>query len=131
MFWFSQFHHEVDTLKSILNKNSYPRDFGKRTDFFFFFFHKMLAPETIASTVPKTPNFRKKTKSQNVWTLVNKFLHLQWKDIKPMAILPLKILFCPEDFFILATTNNDFKGSLKYLNGESTNNRGHRLLNKA
>ena len=35
MLWFSQFHHEVDTLKSILNKNSYPRDFGKRTDFFF------------------------------------------------------------------------------------------------
>ena len=60
MVWFSQFHHEVDTLKSILNKNSYPRDFGKRT--VFFFFHKMLAPETIASTVPKTPNFKKKLK---------------------------------------------------------------------
>ena len=48
-----------------------------------------------------------------------------------MAILPLKLLFCPEDYFILATINNDFKETSKYLNGESNNNRGHRILNKA
>ena len=48
---FIKFHHEIDTLKSILYKNSYPRDLIDKC--IREFLDKMLAPKLVVSTVPK------------------------------------------------------------------------------
>ena len=58
LFWcfslwsdFIKLHHEVDKLKSILYKNSYTRDLVDKCTKEFL--HKILAPKSIVSTVPK------------------------------------------------------------------------------
>ena len=48
---FIKFHHEIDKLKSILYKNSYPRDLVDKC--IKEFFDKILAPKPVVSTVPK------------------------------------------------------------------------------
>ena len=48
---FIKFHHEIDTLKSILYKSSYPRDLIDKC--IREFIDKMLAPKLVVSTVPK------------------------------------------------------------------------------
>ena len=58
LFWcfslcsdFIKFHHEVDKLKSILCKNSYPRDLIDKC--IKKFLDKILTPKPVVSTVPK------------------------------------------------------------------------------
>ena len=58
LFWcfslcsdFIKFHHEIDKLKSILYKNSYPRDLVDKC--IKEFLDKILAPKPAVSTVPK------------------------------------------------------------------------------
>ena len=48
---FIKFHHEIDKLKSILCKNSYPRDLVDKS--IKEFLDKILAPKRVVSTVPK------------------------------------------------------------------------------
>ena len=48
---FFKFHHEIDKLKSILYKNSYPRDLVDKC--IKEFLDKILAPKPVVSTVPK------------------------------------------------------------------------------
>ena len=48
---FIKFHHEIDKLKSVLYKNSYPRDLVDKC--IKEFLDKILAPKPVASTVPK------------------------------------------------------------------------------
>ena len=48
---FIKFHHEIDKLKSILYKNSYPRDLVDKC--IKEFLDKILAPKTVVSTVSK------------------------------------------------------------------------------
>ena len=48
---FIKFHHEIDKLKSILYKNSYPRDLVDKC--IKEFLDKILAPKPLVSTVPK------------------------------------------------------------------------------
>ena len=48
---FSKFHHEIDKLKSILYKNSYPCDLVDKC--IKEFLDKILAPKPVVSTVPK------------------------------------------------------------------------------
>ena len=48
---FTKFHHEIDKLKSILYKNSYPRDLIDKG--IKEFLDEILAPKPVASTVPK------------------------------------------------------------------------------
>ena len=48
---FIKFHHEIDKLKSILYKNSYPRDLVDKC--IKEFLDKILAPKPVVSTVPK------------------------------------------------------------------------------
>ena len=48
---FIKFHHEIDKLKSILYKNSYPRDLIDKC--IKEFLDKILAPKPLVSTVPK------------------------------------------------------------------------------
>ena len=48
---FIKFHHEIDKLKSILHKNSYPRDLVDKC--IKEFLDKILAPKPVVSTVPK------------------------------------------------------------------------------
>ena len=48
---FIKFHHEIDQLKSILYKNSYPRDLVDKC--IKEFLDKILAPKPVVSTVPK------------------------------------------------------------------------------
>ena len=58
LFWcfslcsnFIKFHHEIDKLKSILYKSSYPRDLVDKC--IKEFLDKILAPKPVVSTVPK------------------------------------------------------------------------------
>ena len=58
LFWtlnlcsdFIKLHHEVDKLKSIFHKNSYPRDLVKTC--IKGFLEKILAPKTMVSILPK------------------------------------------------------------------------------
>ena len=58
LFWtlnlcsdFIKLHHEVDKLKSIFYKNSYPRDLVKTC--IKGFLEKILAPKTMVSILPK------------------------------------------------------------------------------
>ena len=46
-----KFHHEIDNLKSILNKNSYPRDLVDKC--IKEFLGKILVPKPAVSRVPK------------------------------------------------------------------------------
>ena len=48
---FIKFHHEIDKFKSILYKNSYPRNLVDKC--IKEFLDKMLAPKPVVSTVPK------------------------------------------------------------------------------
>ena len=48
---FIKFHHEIDKLKSILYKSSYPRDLVDKC--IKEFLDKILAPKPVVSTVPK------------------------------------------------------------------------------
>ena len=48
---FIKFHHEIDNLKSILYKNSYPRDLIDKC--IKEFLDKILTPKPVVSTVPK------------------------------------------------------------------------------
>ena len=48
---FIKFHHEIDKLKSILHKNSYPRDLVDKC--IKELLHKILAPKPVVSTVSK------------------------------------------------------------------------------
>ena len=48
---FIKFHHEIDKLKSILYRNSYPRDLVDKC--IKEFLNKILAPKPVVSTVPK------------------------------------------------------------------------------
>ena len=48
---FLEFHHEIDKLKSILYKISYPRDLVDKC--IKEYLDKMLAPKPVVSTVPK------------------------------------------------------------------------------
>ena len=48
---FIKFHHEIDKLKSILYKNSYPRDLIDKC--IKEFLDKILTPKPVVSTVPK------------------------------------------------------------------------------
>ena len=48
---FIKFHHEIDKLKSILYKNSYPHDLVNK--YIKEFLDKILAPKLVVSTVPK------------------------------------------------------------------------------
>ena len=48
---FIKFHHEIDKLKSISYKNSYPRDLVDKC--IKLFLDKILAPKPVVSTVPK------------------------------------------------------------------------------
>ena len=48
---FTEFHHEIDKLKSILYKNSYPRDLINKC--IKEFLDKILTPKPVVSTVPK------------------------------------------------------------------------------
>ena len=48
---FIKFYHEIDKLKSILYKNSYPRDLVDKC--IKEFLDKILAPKPVVSTVPK------------------------------------------------------------------------------
>ena len=48
---FIKFHHEIDKLKSILYRNSYPRDLVDKC--IKEFLYKILAPKPVVSTVPK------------------------------------------------------------------------------
>ena len=48
---FIKFHHEIDKLKSILYRNSYPRDLVDKC--IKEFLDKILAPKPVVSTVPK------------------------------------------------------------------------------
>ena len=48
---FIKFHNEIDKLKSILYKNSYPRDLVDKC--IKNFLEKILAPKPVVSTVPK------------------------------------------------------------------------------
>ena len=48
---FTKFHHKIDKWKSILYKNSYPRDLVDKC--IKKFLDKILAPKPIVSTVPK------------------------------------------------------------------------------
>ena len=48
---FVKFHHEIDKLKSILYKNSYPH--GLFDKWFKEFLNKKLTPATVVSTAPK------------------------------------------------------------------------------
>ena len=48
---FIKFHHEIDKLKNILYKNSYPRDLVDKG--IKEFLDKILAPKPVVSTVPK------------------------------------------------------------------------------
>ena len=50
-FDFIQFHDKIDKLKSILYKNSYPRDLVDKC--IKEFLHEILAPKPVASTVSK------------------------------------------------------------------------------
>ena len=48
---FMSFHHEIDKLKSILYKNSYPRNLVDKS--IKEFLDKILAPKSVVSAVPK------------------------------------------------------------------------------
>ena len=48
---FIKFHHEIDKLKSILYKNSYPRNLIDKC--IKEFLDRMLTPKAVVSTVPK------------------------------------------------------------------------------
>ena len=48
---FMKFHHEINTLKSILSKNSYPHDFVDK--YIIEFFDSVSMPKIFVSTVPK------------------------------------------------------------------------------
>ena len=48
---FIKFHHEIDKLKSILYRNSYPHDLVDK--YIKDFLDKILAPKPVVSTVPK------------------------------------------------------------------------------
>ena len=48
---FVKFHREINTLKSILYKNSYPRDFVDKC--IKEFLDRVLTPKTVVDTVPK------------------------------------------------------------------------------
>ena len=48
---FIKFHHEIDKLKSILYRTSYPRDLVDKC--IKEFLDKILAPKSVVSTVPK------------------------------------------------------------------------------
>ena len=48
---FRKFHHEIDKLKSILYKNSYPRDLVDKC--IKKLLDKIQAPKSVVSTVPK------------------------------------------------------------------------------
>ena len=48
---FMKFHHEINILKSILYKNSYPHDFVDK--YIIEFFHSVSMPKIFVRTVPK------------------------------------------------------------------------------